>query len=124
MKTPAVYLLSFLLFLASCSEDDEIPVVIQSTLDDDLIAVMENAANGSGLEFFQLPGSDDFANIPADPNNPLTAEKVALGKLLYHETALGMNPRTEERLWQRGNLFMRLLPPCGCRIPVRTEARY
>jgi cytochrome c peroxidase len=102
MKAHAVYLLSILLFLASCSEDDEIPQVVQSTIDDDLIAVMETASNGTGLEFFQLPGSDDFANIPADPNNPLSAEKVALGKLLYHETALGMNPRMKKDYGSEG----------------------
>ena len=102
MKSIAVYLLSFFLFLASCSEDDGVPVVIQNTLDDDLIATMENASTGSGLDFYVLPGSEDFANIPADPNNPLTAEKVALGKLLYHETALGMNPRMKEDYGSEG----------------------
>ena len=102
MKAHAVYLLSILLFLASCSEDDEIPQVVQSTIDDDLIAVMQTASNGTGLEFFQLPSSEDFANIPADPNNPLSAEKVALGKLLYHETALGMNPRMKKDYGSEG----------------------
>ena len=49
---------------------------------------IEAAANGGGLSSFTLPDSDDLDNIPQDLNNPLTPEKVALGKLLYHETAL------------------------------------
>jgi len=40
------------------------------------------------LENFMLPESDDFAAIPQDPRNPLNAEKVMLGKLLFHEPAL------------------------------------
>jgi len=39
-------------------------------------------------EDFILPDSDDFDNIPQDPSNPITAEKVALGKLIYHETGI------------------------------------
>lgn len=42
------------------------------------------------LENFVLPESDDFVNIPQDPKNPLTAEKVRLGQLLFHEPALSL----------------------------------
>lgn len=45
------------------------------------------------------PMSDDYASIPQDPQNPLTAEKVELGKLLFHETRLGLNPRQPEGLY-------------------------
>lgn len=41
------------------------------------------------LRAYKLPDSDDFNAIPQDPRNPLTADKVALGKLLFHETRLG-----------------------------------
>lgn len=46
-----------------------------------------------------LPQSDHFDSIPQDPRNPLTAEKVELGKLLFHETRLGGNPRVSEGLY-------------------------
>ncbi|GAA6166402.1 cytochrome-c peroxidase [Sessilibacter corallicola] len=49
---------------------------------------LEAASNGVGIEAFMLPDSDDFDNIPQDPNNPITAAKVELGQMLYHETAL------------------------------------
>ena len=55
------------------------------------------ASNGAGLEAFILPDETDFASIPQDPNNPITAEKVALGQMLFHETGLateGVNPGT------------------------------
>ena len=43
-----------------------------------------------------LPESDQYTAIPADPRNPITAEKVRLGKFLFHETALGVLPKREE----------------------------
>lgn len=36
---------------------------------------------------FILPDENDFASIPQSPSNPLTKEKVALGKLLFFEPA-------------------------------------
>lgn len=47
------------------------------------------APNGSG-GFYRLPDSDRLRRIPQDPKNPLTEEKVRLGKLLFHETALAV----------------------------------
>ena len=40
----------------------------------------------------QFSGGDphDLDAIPQDPNNPLTSQKVSLGRMLFHETALGM----------------------------------
>jgi cytochrome c peroxidase len=41
-----------------------------------------------------LPESDDFANIPnQDIKNPITAAKVALGKMLFFETGIGLEPK-------------------------------
>ncbi len=60
----------------------------EEKLSDRLAANLEAASNGEGMEYFLLPDSDDFDNIPQDPNNPITADKVVLGQLLYHETAL------------------------------------
>jgi cytochrome c peroxidase len=104
MKSLTNFFLAFLLiFVWSCSEDDEIPVVLpEDTLDADLEAALINASNGAGLNFFTFPASNDFANIPSDPNNPLSEDKVSLGKLLYHETALGMNPRMKDDYGSEG----------------------
>ncbi|WP_378186488.1 cytochrome-c peroxidase [Aquimarina sp. W85] len=56
-------------------------------------------SGGVGLSFFTLPASDDYANIPQDPLNPITAEKVKLGKLLFHENATGGNPKLATNLY-------------------------
>jgi len=50
------------------------------------------------LQNFTLPESDDFASIPQDSRNPLSAPKVELGKLLFHEPALSANTRHPEAL--------------------------
>ncbi len=50
------------------------------------------------LEYYQLPDSDDYRRIPQDPKNPMTAAKVRLGQLLYHETALGTSCRRQSAL--------------------------
>lgn len=44
--------------------------------------------NAQGANAFILPESEDLPRIPQDPKNPITPEKVALGRLLFHETAL------------------------------------
>lgn len=53
--------------------------------------LIEGASGGVGLAAFMLPDSDDLQSIPQDPANPLTAEKIALGKMLFHDTALATN---------------------------------
>lgn len=45
-----------------------------------------------GLSAFRQPEADEFASIPQFESNPLTPEKVALGKFLFHETALATRP--------------------------------
>ncbi|WP_299246919.1 cytochrome c peroxidase [uncultured Aquimarina sp.] len=80
--------------LLSCTKDDYVPIA--SDLDTELLSVLDDVSNGEGAAFFILPESDDFANIPQDPLNPITSEKVALGKLLLHETATGGDPKIQE----------------------------
>jgi cytochrome c peroxidase len=63
-----------------------------STLDANLEKLLLEASENQGKAFFILPESDDYSKIPNDPKNPITAEKVALGKMLYHETGLATNP--------------------------------
>ena len=49
-------------------------------------------------EYLILPLSQDYSNIPGDPGNPLSEAKVQLGKLLFHETALGTEALLPEGL--------------------------
>lgn len=54
----------------------------------ELKTIMDGTSPSGFYEGYILPESDDFNSIPQDPSNPITAEKVALGKLLYHETGI------------------------------------
>ena len=88
MQRLAVFLMISTL-LVGCdlfNKDDDDP-----SLDELLEETLATAANGEGMQAFMQPASDDFANIPQDPRNPVTAAKVELGQLLYHETALLVN---------------------------------
>jgi cytochrome c peroxidase len=90
-----------LLVVTACSKDPEgsVPSSAQpQTLDGKLAVLLNEVSPGEGLSFFKLPDSDDYDNIPQDPNNLLNDDKVALGKLLYHETALALSPEVAETL--------------------------
>ena len=91
MKKTLLFAAGVAFLFASCNNDDYTP--IESSLDLQLNDLLDEASNGEGKTFFAFPESDDYTNIPQDPLNPLTAEKVALGKLLMHETATGGNPQ-------------------------------
>jgi cytochrome c peroxidase len=55
---------------------------------DNLLTLLDSTSPTGTYEAYILPASDDFDNIPQDPSNEITAEKVALGKLIYHETGI------------------------------------
>lgn len=86
------YILLFLLLssFAACKDDDA-----NTALDEKLSEVLNQLSNGTGESAFMLPASDDFSKIPQDPQNPLTIEKVELGKMLFHETGIALAPMQE-----------------------------
>lgn len=87
-------LLFVFLMLNACKKDtDEHAPHPQSGYDAELLEVLETVSDGAGPAHFKLPASDAYSEIPQDPNNPLTASKVELGKFLFHETGIGKNPR-------------------------------
>lgn len=65
---------------------------VETSGDQQLNQALITASSGRDKSFYLLPESTDFTKIPQDQRNPLTAEKVALGQLLFHETGLAMNP--------------------------------
>jgi len=60
---------------------------------------LENSIQGKSpngtLDFYVLPNENDLHLIPQDPKNPLTPQKVELGKLMYYDTGLGQDPMKE-----------------------------
>ncbi len=84
------------LLLSSCLSDDHIPDAPRHPLDIQLTEALRQAAPTQQIDYFILPDHNDLARIPQDPNNPLTDEKVALGRLLYHETGLAVHAKRPE----------------------------
>jgi len=78
--------------VVSCASDDDNYVSLPSQ---DLLEQRIIELYGSNTALIQ-PLSTDFNMIPNDPNNPITEAKVLLGKLLFHETGLAMNPNMNE----------------------------
>lgn len=81
-------LLILSLMATGCSDDEP---SASAALDAELGDLLQ-AVSPDGRESFILPEDGDFASLPQDPRNPITVEKVALGKMLFHETALGNEP--------------------------------
>ncbi|CAN5539809.1 cytochrome c peroxidase [soil metagenome] len=87
---PLLLVFSFTYFLSSCKKES---TADESTTGSQLDEVLKLSSGGVGRSFYKMPSSGDYANIPQDPNNPLSDAKVDLGAFLYHETGLSLNPR-------------------------------
>lgn len=86
-----IFYLPLAILAISCSPKDAI--MTSSPLDTELETILTTASKGVGKSSFILPENTNFSKIPQDPKNPITAEKVALGEMLFHETALARNPK-------------------------------
>ena len=82
-----------LLTATSCQKDDS-----SASKDAQLEKLLKTASNNEGRSFFILPDGHDFSKIPQDPNNPITSEKVELGRMLFHETCIGRAPQKVESI--------------------------
>jgi cytochrome c peroxidase len=60
-------------------------------LDVELKRTMLRLSPHYNLSYFAVPHHEDLTNIPAGIGNPITPEKVELGKMLFHETALAVD---------------------------------
>jgi len=92
LNHPWVLFAGMLLFFSACKNDEVDDTMLNAALDQELTDLIAAQSNGEGEDFFILPDSDDFESIPQDPRNPLTREKVELGKLLFHETGIALAP--------------------------------
>lgn len=83
-------LIACLVVFASCNDDEQF---VDAKLNKQVRKLIREADPENGLSGFVLPESDDLDAIPQDPLNPLTPDKIKLGKLLFHETALGVKAK-------------------------------
>ncbi|MBC6995650.1 cytochrome c peroxidase [Neolewinella lacunae] len=96
MKSFGLWICSLLVLAvlsASCVRDEAV-----STLDTELEKTLLRLSENGSLSYYMLPDGSNLAGIPAGIGNPLTPEKVELGKLLFHETALGRDALNPENL--------------------------
>ena len=98
MKEKTVLLMGLLalFLLASCGKEEAYGVA--DPLGDALETALLEQAGSRGLDFYRLPSSTSLHEIPQDPLNPLTPEKVALGKMLFHEAGLAMAPKNDRSM--------------------------
>jgi cytochrome c peroxidase len=89
MKQHYTLLLLFLtgLLFTGCTSDE-----LDNPLDVQLQQRLSQISPTGDLTGFALPSSNDLAAIPQDPHNPLTPDKVQLGKMLFFETGLALDP--------------------------------
>ena len=85
----------FIFLQVSCVKS---PIVIDEpdvydTADEELLALLISSSETDDLSFYKLPRSGDLNSIPEDPINKLTNAKIELGKMLFHETGLGVIPK-------------------------------
>ena len=65
-------------------------------LDQSLRTALNGQSGGLGLSAFMLPDSDDYASIPQDPSNPITAEKIELGRMFFHDNRFALNGLSDQ----------------------------
>jgi cytochrome c peroxidase len=90
MKCNYILLIIAVIGLASCQKDQP-----ASELDAKLENILSTKGGSGGIEFFKMPASSAYGQIPEDPRNPITESKVQLGKLLFHETGFAVNGEKE-----------------------------
>lgn len=85
---PTLLAIVVLMSISSCTKDQMPP---STDVDNQLRAFMKSTAENGRLDYYILPDEDDLANVPQDPKNILTEEKVELGKLLFFDTGMAMD---------------------------------
>ena len=88
----ATSILGLIVVLNACTKD-RMPTLVE--LDNQLENSIQGKSPNGTLDFYVLPNENDLHLIPQDPKNPLTPQKVELGKLMYHDTGLGQDPIKE-----------------------------
>ena len=84
--TAALFLCA-LAYIISCENDNATDINLDTPLEE---VLNQKSVTGS-LTGYIMPESTEYAKLPnQDPKNPVNAEKVELGRLLFFETGLGL----------------------------------
>jgi cytochrome c peroxidase len=90
MMKQFIYTCTLALLLGACAKDK-----LANPLDVRLEKQIKAVAPDGSLDYFVLPESGDLAALPQGVNNPITQEKINLGKFLFFETGLALDPMNE-----------------------------
>ena len=72
---------------------------VKNPLDIEIRAQLNSLSELGSHKSFIFPASDHYSALPnQDPRNPVTPQKVALGKMLFHETGLSQLTLHDENL--------------------------
>jgi len=74
----------------ACAQDQ-----LGNPLDIQLERSLTRLSPTQDLDYYVLPNSNDLDAIPQGVGNPLTSEKVELGKMLFYETGLALDAEQE-----------------------------
>jgi len=89
MRINFLYTILIVGVFVSCNNDK---IYLDQPLDLQLEFALSKAAANGDPSFFILPDSEDYQNIPQDPQNRITEAKVRLGNLLFFETGIANDP--------------------------------
>ena len=80
------------LFWHGCQPETEIAEEVPILLDQELMAALINASPNGKFFHFILADENKLEHLPnQDPHNPITREKVKLGKFIFFETGLAQD---------------------------------
>lgn len=89
-----ILLLFISVLFYQCSREE---IVQDYSLDDKLTKLLETTSSTGDIRDYILVDGSNLAEIPnQDPKNPLNPSKVHLGKMLFHEPAIGVLPNKPE----------------------------
>ncbi|MEZ4919439.1 MAG: cytochrome c peroxidase [Saprospiraceae bacterium] len=88
MNKVYIFLLFAGLVFFACKHD-----ALVTNLDQDMTSMISSRSQTGNLEYFIFPDETDFANIPQVPSNPITQEKVTLGRMLFYESCFGVEAK-------------------------------
>jgi len=92
IRLAAISIFALIVMLHACTKD-RMPTLVE--LDNQLDERIRSASPDGTTDFYVLPNENDVHLIPQDPKNPLTAQKVELGKLMFFDTGLAQDPAKE-----------------------------
>lgn len=83
-----IMLFTLALIFSQCTEDR---LDVYENIDQDLIEAIDTKSPTGNHSFYVLPSYLDLNSIPQDSKNPLSDDKVELGKHLFFETGIALN---------------------------------